>query len=142
MLLGGYTTVFFLLAHLFLLLDQTDCWAAELTINNNNNIDKSDRKFARSYEVNKLPLLGAICLSLVACEASTVPRFESMSFEELAEYNSGRNISQMIVCGEDQRAFRRVRRRRCMTVEAMYGSAQQASQLGVLHNVPGYARTE
>lgn len=92
--------------------------------------------------MNKLPLLGILCFSLLGCEVSTVPRFESMSFEELAEYNRGRNISQMIVCGEDERAFSRVRRRRCLTVEAMYGSAQQAGQLGVLNSIPGYTQTE
>ena len=92
--------------------------------------------------MNKLPLLGMLCLGLMSCEASTVPRFESMSFEELAEYNKGRNISQMIVCAEDERAFSRVRRRRCMTVEAMYGSAQAAGELNALNSIPGYRATE
>jgi len=53
-----------------------------------------------------------------------------MSDEELAAYNTGKPLSQMIVCGEDDRSFSRVRRRSCATVEAMYGSAQQADQLG------------
>lgn len=92
--------------------------------------------------MNKLTLVGALCFSLLGCEVSDVPRFESMSEVELADYNRGRNIGQMIVCSEDTRSFSRVRRRRCMTVEAMYGSAQQASQLGVLQNIPGYAQTE
>lgn len=92
--------------------------------------------------MNKLALIGILSVCLMGCEVSDVPRFESMSEVELAEYNRGRNIDQMIVCGEDDRAFSRVRRRRCMTVEAMYGSAQQASQLGVLQNIPGYAQTE
>ena len=85
---------------------------------------------------------GALGLALAACEVSTLPNFERMSFEELAEYNQGRNLSQMIVCAENERAFSRVRRRSCMTVEAMYGSAQQASQLQILHTIPGYPATE
>ncbi|MEQ8953429.1 MAG: hypothetical protein RL120_04785 [Gammaproteobacteria bacterium] len=63
--------------------------------------------------------------------------FERMSTEELAEYNSGRNIGQMIVCTDDTRSLSRVRRRRCGTVNAMYGSEAQADQLGVLNTVPG-----
>lgn len=77
---------------------------------------------------------------LVGCTSTDdgIPRFERMSEQELAEYNRGRNLSQMIVCMEDDRSFSRVRRRVCATVEQMYGSAQQASQLGVLNSVPGY----
>lgn len=77
---------------------------------------------------------------LTACTTTDdgIPRFERMSEQELAEYNQGRNLSQMIVCMEDERSFSRVRRRVCATVEQMYGSAQQASQLGVLNSVPGY----
>jgi len=78
-------------------------------------------------------------LALAACvDTSGIPNFERMSEEELAEYNSGRPLSQMIVCGEDERSFSRVRRRRCMTVQQMYGSAEQARQLDVLGSVPGY----
>lgn len=92
--------------------------------------------------MNKLPILSVICLSLLGCEASTTPRFESMSFEELAEYNQGRSLAQMIVCSDENRSFSRVRRRRCMTVEAMYGSDVQASQLQLLHSIPGFSGTE
>ncbi len=63
--------------------------------------------------------------------------FERMSDEELAEYNRGRNISQMIVCTDEARNFSRVRRRQCGTVQAMYGSEAQAAQLGVLEQVQG-----
>ena len=80
--------------------------------------------------------------AFTACEVDTGPNFERMSFAELAEYNQGRPLRQMIVCGEDDRSFSRVRRRRCMTVEAMYGSEAQASQLGVLNSIPGYGRSE
>lgn len=84
------------------------------------------------------PLLAALAgLALAACELDAVPRFERMSDEELAEYNRGRNIAQMIVCSDTQRSLSRVRRRRCMTVEAMYGSEAQARQLGVLNQVRG-----
>ncbi len=92
--------------------------------------------------MNKLPILSVICLSLLGCEVSTTPRFERMTFEELAEYNQGRSVAQMIVCSDQARSFSRVRRRRCMTVEAMYGSDAEASQLQVLHTVPGLAGTE
>lgn len=84
------------------------------------------------------PLAAALAaLALAACEANAVPRFERMSDEELAEYNRGRNVAQMIVCSDVQRSLSRVRRRRCMTVEAMYGSEAQARQLGVLNQVRG-----
>lgn len=74
-----------------------------------------------------------------ACQVDDgIPRFERMSDEELAAYNTGKPLSQMIVCGEDDRSFSRVRRRTCATVEAMYGTAQQAAQLGVLNSVQGY----
>ncbi|MCG8413778.1 MAG: hypothetical protein MI746_06110 [Pseudomonadales bacterium] len=92
--------------------------------------------------MNKLPILSMVCLSLLGCEATTTPRFERMSFDELAEYNQGRSLSQMIVCSDQNRSFSRVRRRRCMTVEAMYGSDAQLSQLQVLHTIPGFAGTE
>jgi hypothetical protein len=77
--------------------------------------------------------------ALAACvDVRDMPNFERMSRQELAEYNSGRPLSQMIVCGEDERSFSRIRRRRCMTVEQMYGSAEQARQLDVLGTVPGF----
>ena len=81
-------------------------------------------------------------LALVACEVDTTPRFERMSFEELAEYNRGKPLSQMIVCDDENRSFSRVRRRRCMTVEARYGSREQIGQLGVLNSIPGYSGVE
>lgn len=80
-----------------------------------------------------------LSLAMVGCESTdSTPRFESMSELQLAEYNQGRPLDQMIVCSDDDRSFSRVRRRRCMTVEQMYGSAQQAEQLGVLNSVPGF----
>lgn len=83
-----------------------------------------------------------IAMALVACEVDTTPRFERMSFEELAEYNRGKPLSQMIVCDDENRSFSRVRRRRCMTVEARYGSQEQIGQLGVLNSIPGYSGVE
>ena len=80
--------------------------------------------------------------ALVACEVDTTPRFERMSFEELAEYNRGKPLSQMIVCDDENRSFSRVRRRSCMTVEARYGSQEQIGQLGVLNSIPGYSGVE
>ena len=76
--------------------------------------------------------------ALTACNVNNdFPNFERMNEAELALYNSKRPLGQMIVCSEGNRAFSRVRRRRCATVEQMYGSVQQADQLGVLHSVPG-----
>ena len=83
-----------------------------------------------------------IAMALVACEVDTTPRFERMSFEELADYNRGKPLSQMIVCDDENRSFSRVRRRRCMTVEARYGSQEQIGQLGVLNSIPGYSGVE
>ena len=59
--------------------------------------------------------------------------FERMSEVELAQYNSGRPDGQKIVCTEDDRSFSRVRRRRCVTFEQMYGSAAQVDQLSILN---------
>lgn len=59
------------------------------------------------------------------------PNFERMTAPELAAYNENKPVSQMIVCAEDDRTFSRVRRRRCATVEQMYGSEAQAGQLDV-----------
>ena len=69
-----------------------------------------------------------------------MPNFERMSEAELAAYNQGKPVSQMIVCGDDERNFSRVRRRICMTVNALYGSVENASQLNVLNSVPGYSQ--
>lgn len=75
---------------------------------------------------------------LAACvDTSGVPNFERMNEAELADYNRDRPLSQMIVCTEESRSFSRVRRRRCMTVEQMYGSAEQAQALDVLNTVQG-----
>ena len=83
-----------------------------------------------------------LVLVLAACEIDAGPNFERMSFDELAEYNQSQPLRQMIVCSEDDRSFSRVRRRRCMTVEAAYGSAAQAGQLGGLNTIPGYGNSE
>lgn len=90
----------------------------------------------------KWPISLMLVLALAGCEVDAGPNFERMSFEELAEYNQGRPLRQMIVCSEDDRSFSRVRRRRCMTVEAAYGSEAQAGQLGVLNSIPGYGNSE
>ena len=80
-------------------------------------------------------------LFLSACVSTDgMPNFERMSEAELAAYNQGKPVSQMIVCGDDERNFSRVRRRICMTVNAMYGSVENASQLNVLNSVPGYSQ--
>ena len=83
-----------------------------------------------------------MAMALVACEVDTTPRFERMSFEELADYTRGKPLSQMIVCDDENRSFSRVRRRRCMTVEARYGPREQIGQLGVLNSIPGYSGVE
>jgi hypothetical protein len=80
--------------------------------------------------MKNLMLFGFAAVLLSAC-VEAGPRFESMSEAELAEYNNGRPLSQMIVCAEDDRSFSRVRRRRCGTVAMMYGSEAQLNQLEV-----------
>jgi len=75
---------------------------------------------------------------MVGCvNVQDTPNFERMSELELFEYNQGRLVAQMIVCSDGDRSFSRVRRRHCATVEQMYGSEEQASQLGVLNQLPG-----
>ena len=91
--------------------------------------------------MKKLLLLTLTCLMVGSCVYSDI-NFERMSAADLAAYNRTQPIAQMIVCGEDDRSFTRIRRRSCLTVEKMYGSAEQASQLGVLNAVPGFARFE
>lgn len=66
-----------------------------------------------------------------------IPNFERMSEKELAIYNEDRNLGQMIICLEDKTTMSRIRRKRCATVEALYGSAAQAQQLGVLNTAGG-----
>jgi hypothetical protein len=66
-----------------------------------------------------------------------IPNFERMSDAELATYNEGRNLGQMIICVEDKTTMSRIRRKRCATVEALSGSAAQAQQLGVLNTAGG-----
>ena len=85
----------------------------------------------------KMLLLTVVtCLTMASCVESGI-NFEKMSEAELAAYNEGRSMSQMMVCSTESRSFSRVKRRRCLTVAQMYGSEQQAGQLGVLEAVPG-----
>lgn len=87
--------------------------------------------------MQKICFLLVVTLTLVGCEVDDgIPKFERMSPAELAAYNQGRSPEQMIVCSDEDRSFSRVRRRRCGTVESMYGSARQADQLGVLNSAP------
>lgn len=88
-----------------------------------------------------LLLLALTSLTLGSCTYSDI-NFERMNTIELAEYNSTQPISQMIICSDDDRSFTRIRRRSCITVEKMYGSAEQASQIGVLNTIPGYSNFE
>ena len=91
----------------------------------------------------RISLFACCLVFLTACvNVEGMPNFERMSEEELYEYNSQRPLAQMIVCSDNQRSFSRVRRRTCGTVEAMYGSTAQADQIGVLHSLPGYGRSE
>ena len=88
--------------------------------------------------MKKLLLAAIVCLPLAACTYSDI-NFESMNPAELAAYNQGKPIGQMIVCSDQSRSFSRVRRRQCVTVERMYGSVEEAGRLGVLNSVQGYA---
>ncbi|PCJ27052.1 MAG: hypothetical protein COA96_03825 [SAR86 cluster bacterium] len=80
----------------------------------------------------KILLLLIISPILVSCVEAGL-NFERMSEAELAAYNADKSLGQTIVCTEDTRSFSRVRRRECATVEKMYGSAEQASRLGILN---------
>lgn len=72
-------------------------------------------------------------LLLASCAVDDgIPDFERMSDEELAAYNKGRNLSQMIVCNEDTSTMSRVRRKRCATIEAMYGTRLSVEQINIL----------
>jgi hypothetical protein len=62
-----------------------------------------------------------------------IPNFERMSPTELAEYNSGRPLDQMIVCSDEASTMSRVRRRRCMTVDQMYGSRSNIEKINALN---------
>ena len=90
----------------------------------------------RGKTVKKLSLLSLICLSLSGCATSDDINFERMNNDELQEYNRDRSLGQMIVCSEEQRTTSWISRRRCATVEQMYGSVQQAEKLGVLNSAP------
>ena len=82
-------------------------------------------------------------LFLVGCvNVEGMPDFENMSDEELFNYNADRPLAQMIVCTDEPRSFSRVRRRTCGTVEQMYGTAEAAARLGVLHAPDGVATAE
>jgi len=84
-------------------------------------------------------LLSGLVIFLAACvDTRGDLNFERMNEAELAAYNRDRPLAQMIVCSDENRAFSRVRRRQCMTVEQMYGSADQAQQLDVLNTIPGF----
>jgi predicted nucleic acid-binding Zn ribbon protein len=89
--------------------------------------------------VKNICILSLICLSISACSSASYEgnNFESMSAQELLEYNRGKPLAQMIVCTDDQqRTMSRVRRRQCATVERMYGSVEQAEKLGVINSAP------
>jgi hypothetical protein len=78
-------------------------------------------------------LLILVGLLLASCAVDDgMPDFERMSDEELAAYNKGRNLSQMIVCNEDTSTMSRVRRKRCATIEAMYGTRLSVEQINIL----------
>jgi len=81
-------------------------------------------------------LLTISTLAIVSCVEAGI-KFERMSEAELAAYNEGKSISQYIVCTDDPQPFSRVRRRWCATVEQMYGTAANASQIGVLDSGQG-----
>ncbi|MDA9297318.1 hypothetical protein N9Q44_04285 [Gammaproteobacteria bacterium] len=86
----------------------------------------------------KAPVLLLLGAALAACAIDDgMPNFERMSAEELAAYNSGRNLSQMIVCQEATSTTSRVRRKRCATTEALYGTGITAEQLNMLNTGAG-----
>ncbi|MDA0805537.1 MAG: hypothetical protein O3B02_11240 [Proteobacteria bacterium] len=86
----------------------------------------------------KSPALAILSAVLASCAVDDgMPNFERMSVEELAAYNEGRNLSQMIVCQEATTTTSRVRRKRCATVEALYGTGITAQQLNILNSGAG-----
>lgn len=91
----------------------------------------------REIIVKNILLPCLIVLALGSCTTYDDINFERMSVDELNAYNQGRNLAQMIVCSDDQqRTMSRVRRKRCATVEQMYGSAEEAQKLGILNSAP------
>lgn len=89
--------------------------------------------------MNRLAAILFASVLLTACvDTRGLPNFERMNEAELAAYNRDRPLAQMIVCSEENREFSRVRRRRCATVEQMYGSLDEIQQLDVLNSIPGY----
>lgn len=87
---------------------------------------------------SRLVICVLLGLVLSACATYDDIPFERMNEAELADYNRNRPVAQMIVCSEIQRTLSRIKRRRCTTVERMYGSEAQAAQLDVLNSIPGY----
>lgn len=86
----------------------------------------------------RAPILLFISTVLASCAIDDgMPNFERMSAEELAAYNEGRNLSQMIICQEATSTTSRVRRKRCATAEAMYGTGITAEQLNLLNSPVG-----
>lgn len=77
----------------------------------------------------------ALSALLAACVAADdgIPDFERMSPMELADYNNGRPLDQMIVCSDEANTMSRVRRRRCMTVGQMYGSRSNIEKINALN---------
>ena len=86
----------------------------------------------------KAPALLFLSAILASCVIDDgMPNFECMSAEELAAYNEGRNLSQMIICQEITSTTSRVRRKRCATTEALYGTGITAEQLNLLNTGAG-----
>ncbi len=86
----------------------------------------------------KAPVLLFLSAALASCAIEDgMPNFERMSAEELAAYNEGRNLSQMIICQESTTTTSRVRRKRCATVEALYGTGITSQQINVLNTSAG-----
>ena len=86
----------------------------------------------------RAPILLFISAVLASCAIDDgMPNFERMSAEELAAYNEGRNLSQMIICQEITSTTSRVRRKRCATTEALYGTGITAEQLNLLNTGAG-----
>ena len=85
----------------------------------------------KTTATKSLLILAGLLLASCAVDDG-MPDFERMSDEELAAYNKGRNLSQMIVCNEDTSTMSRVRRQRCAPIEAMYGTRLSVEQINIL----------
>ena len=81
----------------------------------------------------RIPLAIIACLTLGSC-ASNETSFESMSFEELAIYNSTAELADTVYCIEGVRTGSHIRKNRCATLLEIANSLENSStELGTIN---------